>query len=588
MKRLILAVFSVAAAAVPVLAQAPAPTQAQTKPGALATLIQAGNRKAALEMIRAGADVNDLQPDGTSPVHWAVYGADHELLQALIAKKAKVDVTNEFGSTPLAEAARLADVTMVKMLLDAGSGSEGANEDGETALMVAIKTGEMPVVDLLVKAGANVNVVEKFHNQTPLMYAADAPKNAADIVKLLLSKDASVKPRALYSDWPSQITSEPRAQYRPVGGLTALLYAARSGCYGCVEAILGAGADVNTPSPEGVTPLMIALDNDHNDVAKLLLDRGANPHLWDWWGRTALYIAIDRKENAATGGGGRGGAPGGARAGAGGGGGGRGGNVRGGAGAAPRAAGPQVSSMDIINTLLAANVDINAELNFHRPGRGGNSGRFADNQLSTGCTPLFRAAMSNDAELIRILLAKGADPNINSMGFTPFLISAGVTPGIRGGGVATPNTEILDLMIEHGANVNAQVTGTTTYSMRISYNPQNSPTKEGYSALHAAAQAGKTDLVRYLLAKGVNPQLVEANGKKAIDLLPAGGGSRAVPAPAAVTGNIAAPAEAQAAGAAPPAPAGGRGAGGRGGAAPVSPATVAEIRALLQNAPPAK
>ena len=313
-----------------------------------------------------------------------------------------------------------------------------------------------------------------------------------------------------------------------------MLYAARSGCYGCVEAILGAGADVNTPSPEGVTPLMIALDNDHNDVAKLLLDRGANPHLWDWWGRSALYIAIDRKESAGAGGGGRGGAgAGGARAAAGGGGG-RGGNGRGGAGAAPRAAGPQVSSMDIINTLLAANVDINAELNFHRPGRGGNSGRFADNQLSTGCTPLFRAAMSNDAELIRILLAKGANPNINSMGFTPFLISAGVTPGIRGGGVATPNTEILDLMIEHGANVNAQVTGTTTYSMRISYNPQNSPTKEGYSALHAAAQAGKTDLVRYLLAKGVNPQLVEANGKKAIDLVVASGGAggrgRAVPA----------------------------------------------------------
>ena len=53
---------------------------------------------------------------------------------------------------------------------------------------------------------------------------------------------------------------------------------------------------MNLPTPEGVTPLMIALDNDHNDVAKLLLDRGANPNVWDWWGRTALYIVIDRKE----------------------------------------------------------------------------------------------------------------------------------------------------------------------------------------------------------------------------------------------------------------------------------------------------
>src|SRR2546422_10927623 len=89
---------------------------AQTVRSSLASLIQAGNRKAALDKIRAGADVNEAQPDGTRPVHWAVYRVDHELLAALIAKKAKVDVANEFGSTPLAEAVKLADATMVKML----------------------------------------------------------------------------------------------------------------------------------------------------------------------------------------------------------------------------------------------------------------------------------------------------------------------------------------------------------------------------------------------------------------------------------------------------------------------------------------
>ena len=165
----------------------------------LADLIQAGNRKAALDRIRAGADVNEAQPDGTRPIHWAVYRVDYELIDALIAKKAKVDVTNEFGSTPLAEAVKLADARMVKMLLDAGAGVEGANQDGETALMLAIKTGELPIVEMLVKAGANVNAVEKFHNQTPLMWAAAAPKNAGEMVKLLLSKGANVKPRALYT-----------------------------------------------------------------------------------------------------------------------------------------------------------------------------------------------------------------------------------------------------------------------------------------------------------------------------------------------------------------------------------------------------
>ena len=106
--------------------------------------------------------MNEAQPDGTRPIHWAVYRVDYELIDALIAKKAKVDVTNEFGSTPLAEAVKLADARMVKMLLDAGAGVEGANQDGQTALMLAIKTGELPIVEMLVKAGANVNTVEKF------------------------------------------------------------------------------------------------------------------------------------------------------------------------------------------------------------------------------------------------------------------------------------------------------------------------------------------------------------------------------------------------------------------------------------------
>src|SRR5262249_49302996 len=161
--------------------------------------------------------------------------------------------------TPIAEAADLADARMVKMLLDAGANPEGANADGQTALMLAIKAGEPSLVDMLIKADANVNAVEKFHNQTPLMWAAAAPQNAGVMVKMLLAKGANLKPRSLFSDWPSQITSEPRAQYRPVGGLTALLYAARGGCAECIDALIEAGADVNAPTPEGVTALMLAL-----------------------------------------------------------------------------------------------------------------------------------------------------------------------------------------------------------------------------------------------------------------------------------------------------------------------------------------
>ncbi len=555
--------------AITVASLALAQTHAQAPKQPLANLIQTGNHKDALAMIRAGADVNEAQPDGTRPIHWAVYQIDYELLDALIAKKAKVNVTNEFGSTPIAEAASLADARMVKTLLDAGAEPAGANEDGQTALMLAIKTGELPVVEMLVKAGADVNTVEKFHHQTPLMWAATAPKNAGAMVKLLLAKGADVKPRALYSDWPSQITSEPRAQYRPVGGLTALLYAARDGCYDCVDTLIAAGADANLPTPEGVTPLMLALDNDHNDVARLLMNRGANPNVWDWWGRTALYIAVDRKAAAL--------AP--ARGGFGGG--------RGGRGGAPQepsaSTGPAVSSMEIINALLAAGVDPNPQLNMHRPSRGGNSGRFIDPLLSTGCTPLMRAIVGNDMEVIRALLAKGASPNINDMGLTPFLVSAGVgTSGGRGGtGLAqaagangSARVPLMELLIQHGADVNAQVSGTKTYSMRISRAPSSN---EGMTALHIAAQSGNVDVVKFLIDKGANTGIVDGNGRKPIDLVgtsPSGNAGRGgAPAAAAAAGNATAPAPPPAAGAGRPQ-----------ASAAASAANAAEIRGILTNA----
>ncbi len=303
---------------------------------------------------------------------------------------------------------------------------------------------------------------------------------------------------------------------------------------------------MNVPTPEGVTPLMIALDNDHNEVAKLLLDRGANPNLWDWWGRTPLYIAIDRREAVI--------APL------------RTGIATIGNRAAPlptHATGhPPVSNMEMIQALLAAGVDLNPQLNMHRPSRGGNSGRFVEEFYNTGCTPLLRATIAGDVELVRILVEKGADTNISAMGVTPFLIAAGVGTGGKGTGLASatstgfsPNMAIMDLLLAHGADVNAQVTGMLTYSLRISRAPSST---EGMTALHVAAQKGQADVVSYLLAKGAKTDVLDGGGRKPIDLAGTGG-----PTTAATSSNTTV---SGAASSRPPA------------------ASPAEIRALLQNA----
>ena len=146
---------------------------AQSPNDPIATLIQTGNRKAALARIQSGGDVNQAQADGTRPIHWAVFKVDYELIQALLAKKANVNVTNEFGAAPIAMAAELADARMVKLLLDAGAEPEGVDADGQTALMLAVRTGDLAVVNLLLNAGANVNTIEKFHHQTALMWATE-------------------------------------------------------------------------------------------------------------------------------------------------------------------------------------------------------------------------------------------------------------------------------------------------------------------------------------------------------------------------------------------------------------------------------
>ncbi len=553
-----LAVGLARAVAAAILVQA---AMAQT-PKDLPTAVQAGASKQALEMIRSGADVNQAQGDGSTSLLWAVNRQDYDVAQALLAKKANPNAVNDFGAMPLTEAARLNDDRLVKMLLDAGAKVDSANPDDETALMLAIKNGNLQMTEELMKAGASVNRIEKFHNQTPLIYAAAGGHSA--IVKLLLSKDADVRPRALYTDWPSQVTSEPRTQYRSVGGLTALMYAIRGGCYSCVDQLVASGADVNFPTPEGITPLMLALDNEHNEIAMFLMDKGAYLDVWDWWGRTPLWIAVDRKTppggpvGGGFGGGGRGG---GAGFGAAGFGGGRGGPGRG-RGSAPTErdpnAPPPVSSVAVINRLLAAGVDVNPELNFHRP-NAPNRGRFADNQVSTRTTPLFRAVQLNDVDVVEALLNKGADPNINTMGYTPFGLIAGNGPNGRGAG-QTVNTAIMDLLAKHGANVNAAISGTLSFSFHTGYGNQNDGvnSKEGTSALHEAARSGQLDLVKHLLDLGADPNVLDGDGLKPVDVI---GKVRAL---AGASGN-------------------GRGGGrGRGPSGP-NEAALAQIRALLES-----
>jgi ankyrin repeat protein len=463
-------------------------------PGSLSDLIRAGNREAVLAAITSpDLDVNAPEPDGSTPLMWATYKVDHELVRALLKRGARANVSNQFGSSPLAEAVKVNDLELVSMLLDAHADPTAANQDGETALMLASGLGAVEVAKLLIAKGANVNAVETFRGQTALMWAA--AENHPDVVDLLLAHHANVKIRAKHDDWPRQITSEPRAQFRQAGGMTALLYATRSACLRCAQGLVKAGADVNQPNPDGVTPLIDALDNRAYDVAMFLLDKGANPGAWDMTGRTPLYVAVDMNSLTSRGFLGFGGP----------------------LGPPPKST---ATAMDVANRLLAMGVDPNHELTRMRPNAPGR-GRFGEYMLRGGTGPLMVAALGYDDVAIKALLAHGADANLrNVFRLTPLMAVAGLDiqgrPGGGEGDLQAKAIKTVDLLLVGGADVNARVTDSRTHTGKL-FAYARAGDREGQSALFFAAASGWDRVVKELIAHGADPVVKDADGKTALD-----------------------------------------------------------------------
>ena len=245
--------------------------------------------------------------------------------------------------------------------------------------------------------------------------------------------------------------------------------------------MLDAGADKDRPNPDGMTPMMMALDNGHPAVARYLLDRGANPHTWDWWGRTPLYVAVTMR------------------------------------GGIDSRSGPRPpESFELIKALLDAGVNPNAQLAFKEPSRGGRDNRFRDDLLTTGATPLLRAAQTFDNDVVRALLDHGALVDLpNASGVTPFMAAAGIgtrtTAGVLGPGppenVVALSLETMEILRQAGADVNARITDVTSLTARIART--NSLTgRQGQTTLFFAAETGRTEVVRYLLGHGARVDIV--------------------------------------------------------------------------------
>ena len=151
------------------------------------------------------------------------------------------------------------------------------------------------------------------------------------------------------------------------------------------------------------------------------------------------------------------------------------------------------------------------------PFRNVGNDRGLDGLLTTGTTPLLRAAKALDSAAIRVLLAKGADLSLaNSRGITPLMAAAGlgsVDADTRGfylsEDTAQRSIESLTLLLKAGGDVNGK-------------------DSRGLTALHEAARWGWNDVVTFLVSRGADLNAKDAKGNTPVDsaLGKAGGNSR--------------------------------------------------------------
>ncbi|MEP7245080.1 MAG: ankyrin repeat domain-containing protein [Gammaproteobacteria bacterium] len=448
--------------------------------GTLVEAIKGGDYSTVTTLLGQKADVNATEPDGTTALHWAVYQNNADLVAKLIKAGAKVNAANQYGATPMSEAAVAGNPAVIETLLKNGADPESPNGDGQTALMVLARTSNIGAAKVLLKHKANVNAVEQWRGQTALMWAA--AQSQPEMMKLLVQHGAKVNARSVVNNWQRQVTAEPRAQARPAGGLTPLLYASRQGCLECVKTLVDSRADLNMADPEGVTPLIIAVTNFHFDVAAHLLKKGANPNKWDWWGRAPLYCAVDLNTLP------HGGRP-------------------------DRISLDDTTSLKMIELLLDAGANANAQLKLYPPYRALGPDRGADLLLTIGSTPLLRAAKAGDVPAIKLLLAHGANPNLGNIGdVTPVMAAAGLASNeidTRGRfKTEAEAVESINLLVKAGADVNA----------RAGENPgSRGESRLGQTALHGAALWGWNDVVKALVANGGDLNVKDAKGMTPLD-----------------------------------------------------------------------
>lgn len=388
---------------------------------ALADAAEQRNTALVRTLLAARADVNTAQVDGMTALHWAVYHDAAEMAGLLVRSGANVNATNLYGVPPLSLAAMNGNAALVRTLLEAGADANASLPGGETVLMTAARAGSADAVKALLARGANANARER-RDQTALMWAA--AEGHAAVVQALIDGGADLRAR---------LTS----------GFTPLFFAVREGHIEVTRALLEAGANVNetlqpgddrsavevvgkydNPAQKGTSPLLMAVENGHFELAIALVDAGADPNDRRT-GFTPLHaVTWVRRPDASD------------------------------AGDPPPIGSGRLTSLQFVRALVERGAKVNARLE-----KGAPKAPYAATLLKTeGSTPFLMAADRADIPLMRELLTLGADPSQpNADNTTPLMAAAGLGTAnpLEEAGTEAEALEAVQLLLEGGADVNA-------------------------------------------------------------------------------------------------------------------------------------
>ena len=451
----------------------------------LVEAVKAGDKTAAITLLKQKADVKAAEPDGTTALHWAVRQDDAELTERLLRAGADVKAANRYGITALYLASLNGNAGLIEKLIKAGADANAAVTEGETALMTAARAGRVEAAKVLIAHGAAVDARERWRGQTALMWAS--AEGHTEMIRELAAHGADVNARSTTQKWERQVTAEPREKWLPPGGLTPLLFASRQGCVECVKVLASLGADVNATDQDGISPIVSAIINGHFDAAGALLEKGADPNIADATGRTPLYAAVDLNTMPAS-------------------------NRP-----APKVVENAMSGLDLIAALLDHGANPNSRLKKQQPYRT-KVDRGNDTMLGAGTTAFLRAARAGDAPAMRLLLKWGADPKIATGSDVPVDVSqpvrrapGGVNPLMAAAGLGSKEEdtvgrkktealaiEAIQVCLEAGVDINA-VDG------------------RGQTALYGAALQGYDEVVKFLVARGAKIDIKDGRGFTALD-----------------------------------------------------------------------